>query len=394
MKAIEWLLEKLARAQYRFPAIILIIFTIFSIIMGLGLPKVHLESDFDVLMPQDIPIAQLNQRIDDTFGGQDTVFVLLQLDDTLETDSSIKDIRDPLIMQYVMLLENRIKEQSMVENVASVSPAFKDMLPWQWTPDFVRFKLDQYAATSSFISEDLKKTILIVTADIGGGDKGVQNLNELVEEELKAISKPPGVDIIITGTPQIQATVIQLLKRDSVYTLLIASGIIIILLWILQRSFKRALVIYTPILLSILWTLGAMGHFGISLSIVTAGLGAMILGLGVEYGVFILTRYREERHKGANQEQALRASVPGVGSAILGSGSTTIIGFLALTLSVLPMLALLGLSLAIGIFFSIIAAVVVEPVIIIYKERLEHYFAKRQKLALKQKEKEMREMPL
>ena len=53
-----------------------------------------------------------------------------------------------------------------------------------------------------------------------------------------------------------------------------------------------------PLLLGLIWTLGTMGWLGIQISIPTAGIGAMILGLGVEYGVFMLTRYEEEKeHK-------------------------------------------------------------------------------------------------
>jgi hypothetical protein len=147
------------------------------------------------------------------------------------------------------------------------------------------------------------------------------------------------------------------------------------------------MLVFVPLMLGLIWTIGTMGWVGLKLSIITVGLGAMILGLGVEYGIFMLTRYYEERETGKNQEEALKASVPGVGFAIFGSGVTTIIGFLALTLSVMPMLKHLGLSLAIGITYSLMAALVVAPLIILYEEDYEYWKAERahQKLSEKRK---------
>jgi hypothetical protein len=113
----------------------------------------------------------------------------------------------------------------------------------------------------------------------------------------------------------------------------------------------------------------------------------MILGLGVEYGVFMLSRYHEERIQNKSQEDSIMISVPAVGSGILGSGLTTTMGFLALTLSFIPMLQDLGLSLALGIFYSLISAVLISPLIFmvlettIYKsdKYLFKYFKKRVK---------------
>jgi len=101
-------------------------------------------------------------------------------------------------------------------------------------------------------------------------------------------------------------------------------------------------------------------------------IGAMILGLGVEYGTFLVTRYKEER-KSKNQLNSLQIAVSGVGSSIIGSGLTTIVGFLALTLSIMPMMRDLGLTLALGIGFCLIIAVFANPSMIILEENFEKW---------------------
>jgi hypothetical protein len=89
------------------------------------------------------------------------------------------------------------------------------------------------------------------------------------------------------------------------------------------------------------------------------------------------TRYVEERKKGNSQKESLEITVPSIGFAIIGSGMTTIVGFLALSFSIMPMLQDLGQSLALGIFYSLFIAVFIAPAIIVMFEDLEYNFFSR-----------------
>ena len=66
----------------------------------------------------------------------------------------------------------------------------------------------------------------------------------------------------------------------------------------------------------------------------------------------------------------MMVALPSVGSAILGSAITTIAGFLALLLAAMPMMQNLGLTLAMGIFFCLMAVLFVSPVLILLEEKL------------------------
>jgi predicted RND superfamily exporter protein len=60
----------------------------------------------------------------------------------------------------------------------------------------------------------------------------------------------------------------------------------------------------------------------------------------------------------------------------MGSGLTTIVGFAVLSLSIMPVLQHLGQSLALGIFFCLLAAIFVEPCLIILSEKLYYKHTK------------------
>ncbi len=389
MNLFKDMLGKLANLQKKHPFFLLILFLIFTGFMTVGVLNVEFQGDMSKEMPTQLPIYQLNDRITDKFGGQDTIFVLFKIDDNLEMRSLYNDIREPAILDYMIELEQVLIHESSIDEVISIATYYnglKQMIPNPTLEDSVSF-FEANPALQNFVNSDYKLAIMMIKADVGSGEDKVSALTNMIDDRVESLSTPSGVEVQVTGSPNIVVEILKLLRHDSVYTITLAALIILGLLLVSLRSFQKAAVVFIPLIFGLYWTIGALGWVGLKISVATAGLGAMVLGLGVEYGVFILSRYHEERDKGLNQEKAIKVAIPAVGSAILGSGLTTIVGFLALTLSVLPMLQNLGLSLAIGISFSILAAIVLEPVIIILEENLEYWLVHHnEKKVIKKKE--------
>lgn len=376
MEFLDNILGKLSTYQKKYRYYILIVVLILMIFSFIGLTKIEFQGDFSKEMPQDLPIFELNNRITEKFGGQDTIFILLRLRDDLVTKPLYDDIREPQIMRYVSDLEKYLNEENDIERVISISPIV-DLIE-RTNPPLTKEKLinflDQSDATNSFFNRRNDMMIMIVNADVGTGQDRIRALTNLIENKIEAMSTPPGVEVIVTGSPSIITTVLDLLRRDSIYTLAIASLIIFGLLLLTLQSVRKSFLVFMPLIIALTFTLGTMGWIELNISVATAGLGAMVLGLGVEYGVFVLSRYREERNNGNSQDDALRKTVSGIGSAVIGSGTTTIVGFLALTLSIMPLLQNLGLSLALGIFFSIISTVFIFPSLLIIEEDFNYWY--------------------
>lgn len=383
MGLLETMLESIARFQKKFALPIFIGVILITIILGVGIKDISLQTDLTKEMPQDLPVFQLNDKISDTFGGQDTVIILFQLDDQLDKKTGIDDIRHPYVMQSLLVLEDMLGEESSVESIVSPARYFRGKQ--FFTLDHTINILDSQPGSEMFFSKDYKSTIMYIRADVGSSEEKINDLAKLINENLDAAPNIPGVKVSLTGNPPMRATISQLLAHDASFTLMLAALIILLLLFVMERSVTKGLLVFSPLIIGLVWTIGTMGWLNIPLSVATVGLGAMILGLGVEYGVFMLTRYKEERDIGKDQSESLRVAVPSVGVAIFGSGITTIIGFLALTLSTLPMMQKLGITLALGIGFTLISAIFVAPVIIILEENFEYWYThhKHKKLSAK-----------
>lgn len=382
MDPLQKSLVRLAEMQRKHAKLLAVLVIIFTIILGIGLKDLTINSDFRKEMPKDLPIFALNDRISAKFGGEDTVVIAVQIDDSVDLISAVRDIRDPRVIQSLIFLDGVLRDESSITSVTSPATFFRgksEVMPEEITQTL------RNPQANAFFSRNYKMTLMYVTADIGGGEEQIKNFDDFIQKRIDYTPKPPGVKFGITGGPTLRATIFELLKSDAVYTLMVAAVIILLLLFVMEGSYTRGLLVFAPLSLGLIWTMGTLGWLGIPLSIATVGLSSMILGLGVEYGVFMLSRYNEERAKNNGQLDSLKTTVRGIGSAIIGSGLTVIVGFGVLAFATVPMIQHLGETLALGIAFCLLAALFVNPVFILLEEDFEFWNTQRklEKLAAK-----------
>lgn len=366
---IERFLTKLAVFHKKNAMVILVLTILISGFLAFQMTKISMQSDLTAAMPR-LEMDDVSDRVADKFGSQDVIIILVELDKNSNEEGAPVDIRDPEVIKFMINLEDRLSKEDSIDKVTSMGTVFKQTgIPTNIETS--RLILSSAGADSLF-NKDYSATLMYITCDLGSGEDGVKQINAAAQKDIEISGLPPGVKATVTGTPPMRDMILTLMEHDAIFTLLLAAGIIFILLIVTQRSFTKGIIVFLPLILGIVWTLGTMTLFGIELSIATVGIGAMILGLAVEYGVFMVQRYHEEREN-KTQEEALKTAVSGVGFSILGSGLTTIVGFLALTISIAPMLGDLGFSLALGITFCLGITILITPSFIILEENLEKW---------------------
>ncbi|NMB66577.1 MMPL family transporter [Candidatus Woesearchaeota archaeon] len=365
--------DKLSEIQYKHAGIVMILSLLITLLLFFGVNKVSMQSDLNKMSPQDLPIYKIQNQIKDNFGGNDATLILIKVENKNKDD--VYDIRDPKVIGFVTDLQNKLEKEEIISTVSSIGMFFNSTTVPK-TLEQSKLILSNIPYSNNFFNKDYSSTLVMVSSDLGGGEKKVNEIDSKIKEILSNLKNPEGIKVYVTGTPQIRIMILNLLVKDALFTLSLAALIILILLIILQKSFTKAILVFSPLLFGLIWTLGITGFLNIKLSVATVGVGAMILGLGVEYGIFIVSRYKEERVKNSSSE-SIRITVNEIGSSILGSGTTTIVGFLALSLTPMPMLKDLGLSLALGISCSILSAIIVNPSLIILEERFEHWSTER-----------------
>lgn len=368
---IKEILEKIAEFQTKYPFIIFMVILLFTLIIGFGAFDIQVQSDFKKEQPRQLPAYVLTDRIGDEFGGENTVVLLFEVDENDE--NQLVDLREPSFVNFLIEFEKSLLEDSRVIKTSSIGTAMSSYPPK--TREEIENFLEKVPRIKSLFNQDYRMSILTITTNIGGAYEDVVPFEEMLLNKISAVDYPGGVKFTMTGRPAFGKKIRETVYKDASKTFLMASFGIFLLLLITERSFAKSTIVFVPLIFALIWAGGFLGYSGMKLSIASVSLSSIILGLGVEYGVFMLTRYKEERFKNKkSQLEANKSAVSNIGLALLSSGTTTFAGFLALTFSFTPMMQKLGIALAVGIFTSIIAAIVVTPLMIIFHENFEKSF--------------------
>ena len=150
-------------------------------------------------------------------------------------------------------------------------------------------------------------------------------------------------------------------------TIAVALGILAIFFWLTLRQPALAFIAVGPIVLVLIWVLGTMALLGIPYTLITSIITALSIGIGVDYTIHIIHRYREEFAHLRNPEKAAIRTLSTTGSALLGSALTTAFGFGVLVASPLLASQQFGITATITIVYSLIVSVlVVLPAMVVW----------------------------
>jgi len=188
---------------------------------------------------------------------------------------------------------------------------------------------------------------------------------------LSASVSESGFTADLSGRSLILAQITSDVAEAAVLSTVIVAGVILLMLVTIHTfrtqnlglGITRGVVTWIPLLAVVAWVYGIMGFTGFQLNSQTVTIGALTLGLGVDYAVHLSTRIEEEVEKnpdGLPSEWAT-ASISTTGRAMAGAAVTTAGGFSVLNLSSLVPLQLFGQAFVVAITLALLASVLLLP---------------------------------
>jgi len=138
---------------------------------------------------------------------------------------------------------------------------------------------------------------------------------------------------------------------------------------VLALTFGSLVAMGLPILTALVGLTAALGVIGLLthvLTVPTVGptLATMIgLGVGIDYSLFMVNKYREHQARGAGHREAIALSVSTAGSAIVFAGTTVMIALVALAVAGIPLVTTLGLVTAVAVLTAVLAALTLLPAV-------------------------------
>jgi predicted RND superfamily exporter protein len=117
-----------------------------------------------------------------------------------------------------------------------------------------------------------------------------------------------------------------------------------------------------PVLFVLMWEPGFLVAIDIPLSLVTISIASIMIGIGIDYGVHITHRFREELERGIPKIDAIKISIEKTGLSLVEAALTTIAGVASIYFVNVPALREFGIVVIIMISLSCIAAALILPV--------------------------------
>ena len=126
-----------------------------------------------------------------------------------------------------------------------------------------------------------------------------------------------------------------------------------------ERALGLAMITTFPILIVVVWLYGMISAAGYGLNMVTVAIAAMSLGVGIDYVIHVIERYREEREMGRTVHSSLVAMGGASGLALVGSAVSDVTGFAIISFSSMGFFSAFGLFCALMIGLSFIASMII-----------------------------------
>jgi len=193
-----------------------------------------------------------------------------------------------------------------------------------------------------------------------------------IEEHKPALNKL-GVTINYAGSGYKGLVFTDLILEGQVKSLVLSLIIVVILLSLMFKKFSAGLIGAVPISITAIISFGVMGLLNIPLSTTTALLSSIAIGIGIDYAVHFIERYKIYAAETNDKQLTGRLTMQHSGRAIAFNATVVIAGFLVLLASVFPPNRALGALVSMNMFTSF-AGTVTIMYLLLYK--LNIYFKK------------------
>lgn len=262
-------------------------------------------------------------------------------------------VLDDVSFDEAKTIENSIEEVEGVKSVLWVGALSESPIPLSMLPSGV---------TSMIYSADGDCTLMMVQFSTPGSSSAT----------LKAIGKIQDIlpdRCLMSGTAAMTYDMSELMMEQVPLFAAIAVGLALLALGLTMESFMLPIVMLMALGISILYNMGTNFVFG-QVSFITQSIAAVLqLGVTMDYSIFLMDRYIEEKPKYRSREAAMSKAIVETFASLMGSSLTTVFGFLALCFMSFTLGLDMGIVMAKGVIMGILTVVTVLPAMLLVFEK-------------------------
>ena len=386
LPGVERLAELLGRSVTRHPAPYIIV--VLGVTAALGFAARGLESEFHIrdILPRDGEVYQDMATLDAAVGGSTELASVLLKAEATET-RTLLNLRDltsafaverlrpgaasgPIEVSYHLLLDDWIDDSG--EPGDKYDPELDALFHQasaeiELDPVLMQQVLDQLGERDPslghlLINDPNGVDAMLLQFPVYTNDPAQ---TKVLQEQVEALWQGDDDAITVTSNTIISVNVTDSITENQTEaittTIAVALTVLALFFWVTVRQPALAIIAVGPIVLVLICVLGTMALLGIPYTIITSIITALSIGIGVDYTIHIIHRYREEYGQVREPERAAIQTLRITGSALLGSAMTTALGLGVLVLSPLAASAQFGITAGITIAYALVVSTLVVP---------------------------------
>ena len=355
----------------RYPRKVIFVFIILAIVNIIGIFFLKIDTNIEEYFPRNSEIKQGINLVNNKFGGSQYISVLFH-GNILSTESMNRIDKYTQEIQKIPEAGHVISPSNLLKNL-SKGIYNKDEEGYMKLPkskaeaqqNIGLIRMSGYDnIVSHLIDENNENTRILVSVRDGSNHTGKALLKKLRE-----ITKNDPLLYCIAGPGLSKIQISDMVIKGQISSIIAAFAIIFILIVLIFKSFKTGINGCIPLILSSLFLFGLMGFLQIPLDIVTAMLSSVMIGVGVDYTIHFLWRYKLEYKKYNDSKLAVTNTLKTSGRGIIFNAFSVIIGFSVLIFSDFVPLRYFGLLIVISIFSCLICALLLVPSIVVFTEQ-------------------------
>lgn len=362
---------------------VVLLLAVTTLLLALSAMRIDVRTVFSDMLPQTHSYVKTHEAFKDTFGGSNMVSIMLEVEqgdifrfDVLQKVQQItRDLRQVdgvNQFQIISLASKKLKEVRASTYGIEARP-----LMWPEIPDsqegleqLRQSVLNNPLVYGSYVSAELKSTLISVDfIDRLIDYKTVfEQINDIV-----AKVENDGVSVSVVGDPMLYGWVRYYLPETVTISLLTISALMVVL-FILARTWRGTLLPLLAGVVSAIWALGIGNLLGFNFDPLIVVVAFLITARSISHSVQLVTRFDDVVADGKLvPKEAARVSMaelfrPGMLGVFADAGA-----MLVVVLTPIPLLQKVAIIGAIWVSTIAVAAVVLTPVMLSWIKRPDHY---------------------
>jgi uncharacterized protein len=314
------------------------------LVAAASIPRVWIDTSFISNFAEDSAIVRTDTFVNDKFAGTSALNIVLEsqepdsfkrndvlgLMDALQADlETIAAVGDTFSLTDFLKRMNQVIHEEQAEyfvipDSEALTAQYLFLYEMSADPETIAQVVD-YNYLRSNITVQLK-------SDSSRILEGVIDVVEQYRDGFTTL----GIEVNYAGSAYRAMVFADLILTGQIRSLAVSLVIVVILLSIMFRSVWTGLMGSIPIVITAIVNFGIMGLLGIPLGISTALISSIAIGIGIDYAIHFIDRYRKQTADGDDADAAAEQTMYSSGRAILFNAAVVSAGFAVLLVSVFP----------------------------------------------------------